>query len=264
MNIDNYDVYFSGACLKKADPAEVKRKIGAMFKLEGEKLERLFSGKPVPIKRGVDMDQAVKFRVAFRDAGALVDIVPEGQPAPTPSPAPTTRPAAPTPATDRTESAPSTSSGLTLAEGPLPPDSEAEKITPVPVPDYDLSAPQDFNLSDCAPQVEPVPIPDTSAMDLDKPGAALDETPDPEPLEIDTEALTLDDPGTTLIEETPFETPEIDTDDLSMSEPQAGSLEDCQIPVEPAPLPNIDHLQLDEAATKKKPQGKAKFEIAED
>ena len=73
MNQESYDVYFSGACLKSADPAEVKRKIGAIFKLEGEKLERLFSGVPVPIKRGVDMDRAVKFRVTFfpgRDAGA--------------------------------------------------------------------------------------------------------------------------------------------------------------------------------------------------
>ncbi|MCU7798381.1 MAG: hypothetical protein KZQ75_14750 [Candidatus Thiodiazotropha sp. (ex Myrtea spinifera)] len=261
MNIDNYDVYFSGACLKTADPAEVKRKIGAMFKLEGEKLERLFSGKPVPIKRGVDMDQAVKFRVAFRDAGALVDIVPEGQPAPTPTPA--TRPSPP-PISARVEPTPSASPGLTLAEGPLPPDSEAEEITPVPAPEYGLSAPQDFNLSDCTPQVEAVPIPDTSALDLDKPGATLDETIDPEPLEIDTEALTLDDPGTTLIEETPIEEPEINTDALSMSEPQSGSLEDCQVPVEPAPIPSIDHLQLDEAATEKKPQGKAKFEIAED
>ena len=82
MSLDTYDVYFSGATLKDADPAEAKRKVGAIFKLEGEKLERLFSGKPIPIKRGVDMDQAVKYRVAFRDAGALVDIVPAGQPDP--------------------------------------------------------------------------------------------------------------------------------------------------------------------------------------
>lgn len=268
MSIDTYDVYFSGACLKTADPAEVKRKVGAMFKLEGDKLERLFSGKPIPIKRAVDMDQAVKFRVAFRDAGALVDIVPEGQPAPSPSPTPAARPTpAPSAVPSETTTAPAPkaapdSSGLTLAEGPLPVEEAA--VSSVEAPDYGLSAPQDFNLSDCAPEVEAAPIPDISELDLDKPGANLDESSEPEPLEIDTTALELDEPGTVLIEEMPVDEPDINIDTLSMSEPKQGSLEDCQQPVETVPLPNIDHLKLDEAAREERPQGKAKFEIAED
>ncbi|MCU7845510.1 MAG: hypothetical protein KZQ93_16905 [Candidatus Thiodiazotropha sp. (ex Monitilora ramsayi)] len=268
MSIETYDVYFSGACLKTADPTEVKRKVGAMFKLEGEKLERLFSGKPIPIKRGVDMDQAVKFRVAFRDAGGLVDIVPEGQPAPSPSPTPAAR-SSPAPntapsetTTDPAPKASPDSSDLTLAEGPLP--VEETVVSPVVAPDYGLSAPQDFNLSDCAPEVEAATIPDISELDLDKPGVTLDETPAYEPLEIDTEALELDESGTVLTEEMPVDEPDINIDALSMSEPKQGSLEDCQQPVEPAPLPNIDHLHLDEEAREKRPQGKAKFEIAED
>lgn len=275
MSTDSYDVYFSGALLKDADQAEAKRKIGAMFKLEGEKLERLFSGKPIPIKRGVDMDRAVKFRVAFRDAGALVDIVPEGQPAPDPStrPAPPQRPAAPPTATrpappDTAETPPSPKAGetgLSLADGPLP-SPAAPEADPVEVPDYGLSAPKDFNLSDCTPEVEAAPLPDISAMHLDKQGAILDETPDDEPLEIDTEALSLDEPGTTLIEAEEVPPAEIDTDQLSMSKPREGSLEGYQKPVEPAPLPDTDHLKLEEgeAKAKDKPQGKAQFVIADD
>jgi hypothetical protein len=276
MSPETYDVYFSGAILKTAELAEAKRKIGAMFKLEGEKLDRLFSGKPVPIKRGVDMDQAVRFRVAFRDAGALVDIVPAGQPAPNPAarPAPPQRPAAaattatarpappsPTPA----DGAPSTppESGLSLAEGPLP---EAADTTapPVAVPDYGLSAPKDFNLSDCAPPVQAASLPDISAMDLEKEGVTLDESPDPEPLEIDTEALMLDEPGTPLIETEEVPPPPLDTDQFSMSGPNEGSLEVYQKPVEPAPLPDIEHLKLEEADKKPKSQGKATFVIADD
>lgn len=261
MNLDSYDVYFSGACLKTADPAEVKRKIGAIFKLEGEKLERLFSGKPVPIKRGVDMDQAVRFRVTFRDAGALVDIVPAGQSAPDPAarPAPSARPASPASAAK-----PAAIAGLALADGPLPPADDAALPPPVSAPDYGLSAPQDFNLSDCAPQIEAAPIPDTTGLTLDKPGVTLGEARNFAPLEIDTEALELDDPGTLLIEEAPAEPPQIDTASLSMSEPREGSLEAYQQPIEPAPLPNIDHLGLEEPSTREKTQGKAKFEIAED
>lgn len=273
MSLETYDVYFSGATLKDADPAEVKRRIGAMFKLEGSKLDRLFSGKPVPIKRGVDMDRAVKFRVAFRDAGALVDIVPEGQPAPdpttraTPPQRPTTpppgAPAQPRATSPEPPATPATDSGMTLAEGPLPPADDAGSPD-IPVPDYALSAPQDFNLSDCAPAVEPAPIPDISSLDLDREGVVLDESPEPEPLEIDTEALELDEPGTTLVESKPFAPPPIDIDQLSMSEPNEGSLEGYQQAVEPAPLPDTSHLQLEEAGEKEKPQGKAKFVIADD
>jgi hypothetical protein len=277
MSLETYDVYFSGALLKNADPAEAKRKIGAMFKLEGEKLERLFGGKPVPIKRGVDMDQAVRFRVAFRDAGALVDIVPAGQPAPDPAarPTPPPRPTAPpratapaatvasAPQTASASTTESTQSGLSLADGPLPapPDTPA---TPIPVPDYGLSAPQGFNLSDCTPPVEPAPLPDISAMNLDKEGVILDESPEPEPLEIDTEALMLDAPGTTLIETEEIPPPPIETDQLSMSEANEGSLEGYAKPVEPVPLPDIDHLHLEQAEEKPKSQGKAQFVIADD
>jgi hypothetical protein len=264
---ETYDVYFSGVCLKSADPDEVKRKVGAMFKLEGKKLERLFSGKPVPIKRGLDMDQAVKYRVAFRDAGALVDIVPEGQPAPTPKPAPAARPETPQPPqpkpVETTATAPQTSSGLSLADGPLPPQQGAE-ATVIETPDYGLSEAKGFNLSDCAPQVEPAPIPDTTQMDLDKPGVTIDETPSAEPLEIDTSALEVDDTDEDLDQTPPAEEPAININGLSMSEAKQGSLEDCQKPVEPAPLPNIDHLKLDETNGEKRPQGKAKFQIAED
>ncbi|MEJ2592175.1 MAG: hypothetical protein P8178_12390 [Candidatus Thiodiazotropha sp.] len=269
MSQDTYDVYFSGACLKTADPAETQRKIGAMFKLEGEKLERLFSGKPMPIKRGVDMDQAVRFRVAFRDAGALVDIVPAGQPAPDPAAraaAARERPAAPAAAPASTPAAaapPSAPSGLSLADGPLPP-SDTPPPAPVASPDYGLSAPRDFNLSDCAPPVEAAEIPDISALALDNPGATLDEHPEPEPLEIDTEALELDPVGTTLIEETPVVPPQIDTESLTMAPPREGSLEAYQQPVEPAPLPNIDHLGLEQPAAASDSPGKAKFDIADD
>jgi hypothetical protein len=276
MSPETYDVYFSGALLKTADPAETKRKIGAMFKLEGDKLERLFSGKPVPIKRGVDMEQAVRFRVAFRDAGALVDIVPNGQPAPDPAsrPTPPQRPAAPTAAPTPIEpaaqpalaaSAPphADDSGLSLADGPLPEPAPAD-APPMPVPDYGLSAPEEFNLSDCATPVEAAPLPDISALDLDKAGAMLDESPEPAPLEIDTEALMLDDPGTPLVEEEAVSPPPIDTDQLTLSAANEGTLEGFQKAVEPAPLPNIDHLDLLETEEKPKSQGKATFVIADD
>jgi hypothetical protein len=270
MSGEIYDVYFSGAIIKDNDPAEVKRKIGAIFKLQGEKLDRLFSGKPIPIKKGIDMDRAIKFRVTFRDAGGLVDIVPAGDQPPTPQPSQPPRPA-PQARVTPTDSR-QASSELTFADGPMEPaaDTDAD-TTPITVPAYDLSSAQGFDLSDCTPTVEPAEIPDISALDMEKAGSTLDESPQPQPLTIDTSALELDKPGVTLIEESPPARPDIDTADLSMTPANQGSLEDCQTPVEAVPIPNIDHLKMDtpeQAPSKgpkhKAPREKATFKIADD
>ncbi|MCU7876071.1 MAG: hypothetical protein KZQ84_04580 [Candidatus Thiodiazotropha sp. (ex Lucinoma borealis)] len=261
MSNDSYDVYFSGAILKENDPKEVKRKIGAMFKLDGEKLDRLFSGKPIPIKKGLDMDRAIKFRVAFRDAGGLVDIVPTGQPAPIHKP-PTQARTGEASSMVAQRSNPSNTE-MTLADGPMEPESNPDVVS-ISVPDYALSSPQGFDLTDCAPEVEAVEIPDISSLDLDKSGSDIDRSPDPEPLEIDTSALALDAPGTTLLEQSPSEPPIIDTAALSLSPANQGSLEDCQTPVEPVPIPNLDHLKIDQPDEKDEIKGKAQFKLSED
>jgi hypothetical protein len=266
MSGEIYDVYFSGVIIKSNDPAEVKRKIGAIFKLQGEKLDRLFCGKPIPIKKGIDMERAIKSRVTFRDAGALLDIVPAGDPPPLP------KPAQPPPAKVATADTPQANNGLTLADGPMEPAGDADADTPpVAVPDYELSSVQGFDLSDCTPSLEPVEIPDISSLNMEKPGITLDESPQPEPLTIDTSDLELDKPGATLIEAPPSETPDIDTADLSLAPANQGSLEDCQTPVEPAPIPNIDHLKVvkseqasSQGPEQEPPRGKAQFKIAED
>ncbi|MFI0413880.1 MAG: hypothetical protein ACH255_07040 [Candidatus Thiodiazotropha sp.] len=262
MTGEMYDVYFSGAIIKDNDPAEVKRKIGAIFKLQGDKLDRLFSGKPIPIKKSVDMDRAIRFRITFRDAGGLVDIVPAGTPPPTAKPTQQRPPAeqAKVAATDSHQA----SSELTFADGPMEPPADSHSDTPpIAVPDYELSSAQGFDLSDCAPTVEAVEIPDISSLDMDKPGITLDESPEPEPLEIDTSSLELDKPGATLIEESPPEPARIDTAALSMAPANQGSLEDCQTPVKPAPIPNIDHLKVVQPEPAPS-EGKAKFNISDD
>jgi hypothetical protein len=140
---------------------------------------------------------------------------------------------------------------------------------PIAAPEYALSSAQGFDLSDCTPTVEPVEIPDISSLDMEKPGIILDESPEPEPLTIDTSALELDKPGVTLIEASPPESPDIDTADLSMAPANQGSLEDYQTGVEPAPIPNIDHLSMDKPEGKPEgtpapSQGKATFKLADD
>jgi hypothetical protein len=226
MSFETYDVYFSGQIMKDRDPVEVRARIGKLFKLEGAKLDRLFSGQPVAIKRDLEMEQAVKYRVAFREAGALVDIRPAGQTpgAPTPTAAPAPRTEAP--------------QGLSL------------------------SAPNGYDLSDCAPSVTPGELPDISGLDLDKPGVTLDTRPAPQPLTIDTDDWDLDRPGVTLDETEPAPAPRIDTSSLTLNPANQGSLEDCQEPVRPASLPNIDHLACVDSDDETR--AKARFSPPED
>jgi hypothetical protein len=200
----------------------VQKKLGAMFKLEGPRLQRLFSGQPMPIKKGIDMDQAVKYRVAFRDAGALVDIRPAAAPQHNPT-------ADPEPAM------------------------ETDGQTPLT-----LSPAKGFDLSDCKVSLAPQAIPDITNLVLEDPGVILDEQPPQEPLEIDTESLELDNPGVTLDPAEPQPPVEIDTDDLQLQPANQGSLEEFQQQAEQLPLPNIDHLEFTEPGTQTKARAESK------
>ena len=158
MSFEKYDIFFSGELIDGADEAEARSKIGALFKLPPDKVDSLFSGKPVAVKRDVDMDTAVKYRVAFRDAGALINIKPAGKAA-------AEKPAssAATPAEPQAEN----DNGMTLAPA------------------------NTGSLEDCAPKVVPTPIPDISYMNLDDVGTPIDESEPPPPLEVDTSNLSL-------------------------------------------------------------------------
>lgn len=72
-----YDLFFSGKTTGDKEPDQVRLEVGKIFSVDNETLDRLFSGKPIRIKSGVDQDTAIKYRVALREAGALLDIKPQ-------------------------------------------------------------------------------------------------------------------------------------------------------------------------------------------
>lgn len=74
MSDDLFEIAFSGQIIEGADPAQVKRQIGQIFKADATRLEQLFSGRRVVIKRQADEATANKYRAAFHRAGAICDI----------------------------------------------------------------------------------------------------------------------------------------------------------------------------------------------
>lgn len=154
MPVQRYDIYFSGKIIEKADLTTVKQKIAALFNAGDRQLEYLFSGASVKIKNNVDQDTAIQYRVAFRDAGALVEI----------------RSADPVNAAQPDVN----SNNVGRAETTMT-----------------LLPPNTGSLIDCAPTIKPAEIPNTDSLTLANSGAMLDECPTPPPFQIDTSELSL-------------------------------------------------------------------------
>ncbi len=86
-----FDIIFRGDIVFGHQLAEVKLKLQQLFKADAAKIDALFTGRPVPLKRNLDEMTANKYRDALLKAGAMVEISPSDKsPANSPvkSPAP--------------------------------------------------------------------------------------------------------------------------------------------------------------------------------
>jgi len=194
MPAERFDVIFSGQLIEGQDPEQVRLKVGRMFKANEVQIKRLFSGKPVSIKQGVDIDTAGKYRLAFRKAGALVEIR-SSRKVPDTAKANATKQGKDTPdpksGVAKLSLAPAGSGSLEayapkIEAAPLPDidnlslakagshHESAPDTTPaaIEIGDLDLVNGQDWTLEDCRPPPLPVLEPDISALDL----TALDDT----------------------------------------------------------------------------------------
>jgi hypothetical protein len=75
---EKFSVVLTGKLADGFELPQVKDNIAGLFKLAPEKVDRLFCGKPVALKRGVDKAQAMKLRNALARAGALGVIKADG------------------------------------------------------------------------------------------------------------------------------------------------------------------------------------------
>jgi len=182
MSNNLFDIYFSGKLLPETDEAKARAKIGTMFKASDTQLAKLFSGESNVIKRNVNMDKAVKYRLAFREIGALVDIKPAG--------------AAPKKASPPKPTSPHEPEEIVITAPVDPDDSDSEFQEPLDVRiahlslaplgsdvimdppiekviDFDTSAFETLplgqgSLEDCVIAEEPVSIPDVSHLTSSK------------------------------------------------------------------------------------------------
>lgn len=69
-----YEVIFRGDVLAGQSVIEVKQRLAQLFNADATRIDQMFSGKPVVIKRNLDMETAERYQSSLLKAGALVDI----------------------------------------------------------------------------------------------------------------------------------------------------------------------------------------------
>ncbi|MCZ6664657.1 MAG: hypothetical protein O7B81_05080 [Gammaproteobacteria bacterium] len=207
MSDQQFAVVFKGKVVEGADPAQVRANLAKLFKADAKRIEAMFSGKTVVVKKGVDEDTAQHYIALLSKAGAVAAIVdttaktqavskpaaepvkPEQSEPATPQAAvPTQAPAA---AADETSSTPPQAIDATMAE-----------------PGVILVDPQHVEAA----------IIDTAHLDMAEVGADLVEYQHVDEPEFDLSAFTLDPPGVILVEPEKITPPDFDTSELSLDE----------------------------------------------
>jgi hypothetical protein len=79
MSNQEFDIIFRGDIVFGHQLADVKMRLQQLFKADAAKVDALFSGRPVPLKRGLDQASAHKYKDALMKAGAQVEIVVTGE-----------------------------------------------------------------------------------------------------------------------------------------------------------------------------------------
>lgn len=104
-----FQLVFEGETLEGFDPGDVRRNVGEHMKLDALRLENLFSGRRVVLKRGVDEERAHRHMRQFASLGGRLRVEPDDGSAPPPPPPRPPRPeAAPRPDRAALDSPPTT------------------------------------------------------------------------------------------------------------------------------------------------------------
>lgn len=168
-----FEIAFSGTLAAGAERGQVQAAIARLFKAEPETIATLFSGQRVVIKQRLDAATTAKYRAAFKQAGAVLEV--------------TALEAAEDEQTQGVaEAAATESSGLLQV---TPRDVYMAAFKDVQAPDFGL-APAGENLLP-EPPVVPAPDFDLSALSLAPLGSDLEQLPPAKAVIPDTSHLKL-------------------------------------------------------------------------
>ena len=204
MSDARFNVVFAGETVAGADPARVRENLAAAFKMDVSKVEALFSGKRVVVKKEADQATAMKFRAVMKQAGAICDLERVGEEAAaaaaeTAAPAPAPAQAAPAPA-------PAVPAARPAVEAPAPvKGGSLETVGTIRMGGTGFSgpfevAPTGAELADKHEGPPPV-VPDVSHFSVAPPGSDMGQKKDDKPpVKPDISHLSIAPPGSKLSE----------------------------------------------------------------
>lgn len=70
-----YQLVFKGEVIEGQHPAVVRKRLALTLKLDDERIQTLFTGNPVVVRKSVDAQTAAKFQAAFKKAGARLRVI---------------------------------------------------------------------------------------------------------------------------------------------------------------------------------------------
>lgn len=73
---DTYRLVFRGEVIEGQHPAVVRKRLAMALKLDDERVQSLFTGNPVVVRKNVDAETAAKFQAVFKKAGARLRVQP--------------------------------------------------------------------------------------------------------------------------------------------------------------------------------------------
>lgn len=93
MDAREFDIIFRGDIVLGHQLKDVKQRLQQLFKVDATRVDALFTGRPVPLKRGLDEATADKYRAVLLKAGAQVEVCPSTGSTPRTTPPAAARPA---------------------------------------------------------------------------------------------------------------------------------------------------------------------------
>ena len=232
---ERYRLVFRGEVLEGQHKAVVKQRLGAALKVEGERLDAMFTGKAVTIRKDADTDTAARFQIAFKRAGARLRVMPVADELEQ-IPESVSKPSAQQPATKNDGAFKLAPPGALMAD-PVPPARQ---------PDVDLSQ---FTLAAAGtvlgvPRVVDAVAPDVSHFTVAEPGVTLSDAEPLPVMEPDVPSWDVAEVGADIGTSAPPVEPPIELDDVEFELAPVGTLladvDDAEVPQPP----DTSHLSL--------------------
>lgn len=241
MSGKTFAVVFSGKVVEGASVERVKGNLAKLFKVDVAKVERLFSGARVVLKKELDETTAKKYQMALAKAGAIcvvLNAAAKAQPVKSAAPQPGA-----TVARASTASSALGKRSATAASGTMPGLTKSvvkeapgnlgnfanvkldapgvvlvkhQEVAPLQVNLGGMSMDQPGAILGKHEETAP-PALDLSGISMAEPGAQIGRAEAVRDLEVDLSGLSMDKPGATLVEHEEVPEPQIDTSKLSVS-----------------------------------------------